>query len=209
MKKCLIVLLFFLPVAALAQVRMAVRAGMNSSSIRFYDYDPEKRNLHRVNVGTMIEIPFDENWVIYTGPYYAGKGVQFGRTSSTNKVDSFTVRLNYFELPVTIGYKFNSANENRLAIVAGLYLSYGFGGESRIITYSRPPTTQLHKKETDQYKRLDAGFNLAALYEINNRYGIRIDYSKGLSNIERVGKQKNRVFGFSLFWYLKSKKEVE
>ncbi len=204
MKKGLIVLLFCCPVVVSAQMRIAVRAGMNLATIHFTDADPEKRMLPRVHIGTMVAIPFNENWSLYTGPYYAGKGAQYGRTFSTKKVDSFTTRLNYLELPLHIGYKFSSAKENRLAIEGGPYLSYGFGGQSRIITYSSPPNTQLHKKETDQYKRLDAGFNLTALFEIKSRYGIRLDYSNSLVNIQRARKEKNRVLGISFFWFLKN-----
>jgi Outer membrane protein beta-barrel domain len=209
MKKQFAILLVCFPFWGLAQTRVALRSGINVASIHFYDFKPEKKSLARLNIGLMIEIPLEENWLLYTGPYYSGKGVIYGRTPSTNKIDSITIRLNYIELPVSIAYKFDSYNQNNLTIAAGSYISYGFNGEIHTKDSPRPPTRQLHKKETDQYKRLDMGLNLSSIYEIKSKYGIRFDYSKSLFNIQRVGKQKNSVVGFSLFWYLGKNKYQE
>lgn len=95
MRTLFIFILLSLYMAASAQAKIGLRGGMNFASIWFKDFKPEKRILHRINLGTTIEIPVDENWTFYTGPYYAGKGVIYGRTTSTGRIDSFTVRLNY------------------------------------------------------------------------------------------------------------------
>ena len=207
MRKVFLIPLLLFSFGATAQTKIGLRVGMNFASIGFNDFKPEKRMLHRLNLGTTIEIALDENWSFNTGPYYAGKGVIYGRSPSTGKIDSLTVRLNYIELPLNIGYKFSVEKDNRLAITGGPYISYGFNGEIRTINTRYPPTTHLHKKETDQYKRMELGFNFTTLYEINNHYGIRIDYSRSLSNIQRVEKEINSVIGFSAFWYFNNKEK--
>ncbi len=209
MRKVLIITILYLPCFAMAQTRVGVRGGLNFASIDFNDWKPEKRVLTRMNIGTMIEIPFDENWFLLTGPYYAGKGVVYGRSPSTNKIDSERVHLNYVELPVNIAYQFSEEKQNRLSIAGGPYISYGFNGRITTRNTPRPPTTHLHKKETGHYRRLELGFNFSSMYEIKNRYGIRLDFSKSLLKIEKFNNQKNMVFGFSFFWYLKNKKEEE
>lgn len=208
MRKSLIIILFFLSASVDAQTKIGLRAGMNFSSILFKDYKPEKKMLNRVNLGTIIGIPLDENWSVYTGPYYSGKGVVHGRTGSTGRIDSFTIRLNYIELPINIAYKFNEGRPNRLGIAGGPYIAYGFNGEMRTINSSRPPTTHLHKKETDQYKRLELGFNFTTLFEINNRYGLRVDYSRSLTNIHRAEKELNSVVGVSVYWHFKTRQKT-
>ena len=209
MRKVFFAFAFGLPVLTSAQMRIAVRAGINFASIDFNEYKPEKKILTRINIGTMIKISFNENLLFYTGPYYSGKGVIFGRSSSTNQIDSFTIRLNYIELPLNIAYKFSAEKETNFILAAGPYLSYGFNGQ--IFTRNSPqsPTIHLHKKEMDQYKRLETGINLTALYEIKNQYGIRLDYSRSLFNIRKFDKQKNIVLGFSFFRYLGKKKNIE
>jgi Outer membrane protein beta-barrel domain len=208
MKKQFLILIACLPFWGMAQTRVAVRSGINLASIRFYDFNPPKRSIPRLNIGLMVEIPLEDNWLLYTGPYYSGKGVRFGRTTSTNRVDSFTIRLNYIELPLNVAYRFDSYSQNNLIIAAGPYISYGFNGEISVKNSPQPPTTQLHKKKTDQYKRLDMGLCFSSIYEIKSKYGVRLEYSKSLFNIQRVGKEKNNVIGFSFFWYLgKNEKE--
>ena len=202
MKKGLLLLTVCIPFYAFSQTRVAVRSGPNLASIQFYDFNVPKRSLIRLNIGLMIEIPLEDNWLLYTGPYYSGKGVRYDRTPSTNRVDSITIRLNYAELPLSVAYKFDSYNQNNLIIAGGLYISYGFNGEISEKNSLQPPTKHLHKKKTDQYKRLDMGLNFSSIYEINSKYGIRVDYSKSLFNIQRIGKEKNNVFGFSFFFYL-------
>lgn len=209
MRKVLIGCILCMPLFAKSQMRLGVRAGLNFATIQFNSFNPEKKLLTRMNIGTMIEIPFDENWLLYTGPHYSGKGIIYARSFTTNKIDSVTIRLNYIELPINIGYKFSEENENRLSIAGGPYISYGFNGKISIRNSSRLPTTRLHKKETEKYKRLDLGFNFSSLYEINSSYGIRLDFSKSLLNIARFDKQKNIVIGLSFFWYLKNKKIEE
>ncbi len=207
MKILLLVPIICISFFSMAQTRIAARAGINLASINFKDFKTEKRLLTRLNAGLMIDIPLEENWSIYTGLYYAGKGVIYGRRFTANIVDSVTIRLNYIELPINIAYKFTSQNKNRFAIAAGPYIGYGFNGEIFTINSNQPPDKHLHKKETDKYKRLEVGYNLTSLYEINNKWGLRIDYSKSLLTINRYNKERNSVFGFSLFWYLNNKKE--
>lgn len=209
MRKVLLVIIFCIPFLGKAQVKWGIRAGLNFSSIKFNSFNPEKKLLTRLNAGTTIEIPIDENWLVLTGPYYAGKGIIHTRSLMSNRIDSVTIRLNYIELPINIGYKFAEENNNQFTIAGGPYISYGFNGIISIRNSQAPPTTRLHKKETDQYKRLEAGINFSGLYEIKERYGIRVDFSKSLLNIARVEKQKNIVVGFSLYWYMKKKATIE
>lgn len=207
-RKLLTAIFVLLTFSALSQTKIGWRGGMNFARM-WNDFKIKNRVVTRINIGTMIEIPIDDNWLLYTGPYYSGKGVIFGRSHSTNKIDSFTIRLNYIELPLNIAYKFSAESENRLVIAAGPYFSYGFNGQESIRNCSCPPSLHLHKKEKDQYKRMELGVNLIALYEINSKYGVRLDCSSSISTIEKCGNVKNLVFGFSFFWYLRNKNDSE
>jgi Outer membrane protein beta-barrel domain len=187
-----------------AQVYLAVRGGLNMSSIKFYDFKPEKRSLVRLTGGLLFDFPFDEKWSVNTGLGYSGKGVKHSRTPSTGKIDSFTIRLNYIELPVCIAYRLTEKEQTNFIIGAGLYLGYGFNGTISTNKGNRIITEHLHKKETDQYKRFDFGMNANIICEISPQYGLRLDYATSISNIHRVGKEKNNVLGLSFFWNFKN-----
>jgi hypothetical protein len=216
MRRPFTIFFLFLSFITPAQVKFGIKGGMNLSSFIFKqkysgytkasgDYIP------RLNAGMMIEIPLNDkdNWFLYTGPYYSGKGTKYGRTFPLTKNDSITIHLNYIELPFSFGYKFSEGNENRIITQAGVYAAYGFKG---VILYKNDPVhtkRNVHRKD-NYYKRIDAGFSLTAMYEIRSKWGIRADYSRSFLDITRYrNKENNNVFGCSFFWYFGKKKEKE
>lgn len=170
-------------------------------------YD-EKKHLGafipRVQIGTILEIPINENWRLHTSPYYSGKGCRYGNTFLI-KNDSERIYLNYIELPVQIMYKLPGENLNKFLVGGGLYIGYGFNGA---ILYKDDPArteTHLHRKDS-YYKRWDFGYSLNSSYSINRKYGIKAGFSHSLINMYRDGdymnKVKNIVFALSLFGFI-------
>lgn len=215
MRKSFTIILLCLTFLTSAQVKVGIKGGLNLSSIIFRpDYSGDGKGsgvyIPRFNAGMMIEIPLNDkdNWVLYTGSYYSGKGTRYGRTLPSLKRDSISIHLNYIELPVNIGYKFSAGNSNRLIAQAGIYAAYGFKGER---FYKNDPVhteRNLHRKDR-YYKRIDAGFSVNARYEIKEKWGIGLDYSRSLFDITRYrNKETNNVFGFSLFWYLNNHRPI-
>ena len=99
MRNPLLGILLGIPILSIGQINVGIQAGMNLTSINFKNFNVEKRNLTRLNAGLMMNIPLEENWSIYTGLYYSGKGVKHSRTYTSNKIDSVTIRLNYIQSP--------------------------------------------------------------------------------------------------------------
>lgn len=213
MRKLIFVTLLLISFDSFAQTRVGLRGGLNFSNFITGPQSPGDKSysgtlLTRINAGLQIEIPLndDDNWFLYTGPYYAGKGNRV-RNYWVPNFDTIVTRLNYIELPVSVVYKFFEGNNKRLVAGAGIFSGYGFGG--KVLYYNDPEHTikNLHKPDK-RYKRFDAGFNIITALEIDNRFGIRLDYSRSLFDISRYKwKEHNNTFGFSFFWYLNSKKE--
>jgi hypothetical protein len=196
--------LFMATSAVYCQTRIAANAGVNFSNIHFkYEGVPVFSGvlIPRLNAGLIVEIPLEKNWHLYISPAYSGKGTNYGKALLTGKRDSFRIRLNYLELPVNIGYKFSSGN-NKIIISGGVFGGWGFGGKMWTTPSPVPPTKNLHRKKTDEYKRVEFGYDISTLYEVNNAWGIKMNYSGSMFNIHRSSKQRNNVFGFSLFLFL-------
>jgi hypothetical protein len=209
--RTILLLLFvavLLPVEA--QWRFGLKAGLNRSNL-VYRWEHHESNsgaaITRFAGGFQIEIPLDEQWYLHTGPYYSGKGANLFVSDSTMKQDSERVRLNYIELPLMVVYKFPTDKKNQFLLSSGFYLGYGFNGT---IAWKggRPPTQKhIHRKEEEDYRRFEPGWMISAMYEIKSRYGLRLDFSKSLLNIQHPdGIQKNRVMGFSFYWYVMRKR---
>lgn len=199
MRNFLLAISFLLPLLSQGQATIGIEAGMNLASIRFKDYKPPKRILPGFNADVFMQIPFDEKWSFKTGLRYSGKGVIYERTPSTGRIDSFTIRLNYIELPLMIAYRLSPEKTSGLVLSAGPTVGYGFNGRIRVNHSNRPPTIHLHREETDQYKRIEIGYEFCTEYRINNRYGVRFHLCGSLLNIQRADKEWNRVYGFSFY----------
>lgn len=213
MRKLLIILQILFPLITFAQVRIGVRGGINLAQFVYrpaYEEDTKGAGslLFRFNAGLQLEIPLNDNdnWFLYSGPFYSGKGNRVRAKYRTPDFDTITTYLNYVELPVLAAYKFYTGENNRLVAAAGPYIAYGFKGKQ--ITANSPNRTKrnLHRSES-YYKRFDWGFAVSGMIEHREKFGIRFDYSRSIDDISRnKWKYTNNAFGFSLFWYL-SKKE--
>jgi Outer membrane protein beta-barrel domain len=204
-------ILFLLLVAAFlpceAQLRLGLKGGMNVSNLvhRWDRHDSRITGaaITRLKGGLLVEIPLEDQWYINTGISYSGKGANMFMTTSMKK-DSQRVRLNYLEIPAMVVYKFPSEKENRFLLSSGPYLGYGFNGSIAWKGGSIPTKKHIHRKEEEEYRRFELGWMISAIYEIKSRYGLRLDYSKSLLNIQHPEtRQKNIVIGFSFYWFLK------
>ncbi|HOZ67830.1 MAG TPA: porin family protein [Chitinophagaceae bacterium] len=199
-------MLYFLP--AEAQWRLGFRAGLNGSNLVHRSDRHDKRTtgavVSRLNGGLLLEIPLEDQWYINTGIHYSGKGANMFASDSTMKKDSERVRLNYLEIPVMVVYKFPSEKENQFILSSGPYIGYGFNGTINWKGGFIPTKDQVHRKEEEEYRRFELGWMISAIYEIKSRYGLRLDFSKSLLNIQHPEtRQKNIVIGFSFYWFLK------
>lgn len=217
MRKHLVILLMLtLPVSLFTQTRIGLKGGVNMTNFIDRPDDDGDRKwrgsfLFRFNIGTQIEVPLndDDNWFLYTGPYYTGKGSGTGRKLFSAKDDTLRTFLNYIEIPINVGHKFSAESENRFSVSGGAYIGYGFNGR-RLWKGGSPPTDRnLHRKGS-YYKRFDIGFAVSGMLEHKEKFGIRFDYSRSLIDISRKKwKEINNVFGFSFFWYLPQKSRMD
>lgn len=218
MRKILLVLLFILPGLMHAQIRFAPRLGFNLANIvtRPYYSDEKKYSgayLARMNAGFMTEIPLNDNdnWFLYTGLYYSGKGYRDDITRPRYSFDTTITYLNYIEIPANIAFKFSKDNENRFIAFIGPYAAYGFKG--KIIYHNNPSLTKRNLHRSDSwYKRIDIGMAAGIMYEIKKRFSVRAEYTRSLFDISRSRykwKQNNNVFSLSFLCYLKKHKEPE
>lgn len=216
MRKLLFITLSIFPLLTIAQTRIGTRGGINLANFIYrpvYTGDTKGSGalLFRFNAGTQIEIPLNDKdkWFLYTGPFYSGKGNRVRAKYREPAFDTSVTYLNYIELPLLVGYKFETEGKNRLAAAAGPYVAYGFNG--RVEYHNSPDRTKRNLHRSDgYYKRIDIGFSVSGMLEHKEKFGLRFDYSRSIPDISRnKWKQTNNVFGLSFFWYLSEKKNTE
>ncbi len=110
-----------------------VKSGINIS-----DYHGVSTDKSRVgfNLGITVDFKVATNWYVLTGLEYTVKGAKSKGYIEQDAPDGhkYNLRtkdnLNYLQLPLQAGYKFNLSDDVRLMVHAGGYMAYGVGGKA-------------------------------------------------------------------------------
>lgn len=219
MKKDLLffVLFFVLSMNTMSVAQtLGVRAGLNLSSVLVKDggitYSDDYELLIGFHIGTAIEFPINDQFVIQTGLLFTSRGFKDEQEFAADIAGEISKRelkksLYYLNMPLN-GKIYVDAGSIRVYGLFGPYVGLGlFGKTKRRFEYGGNVDTYQSDVEwgddgsQSDFKRLDFGLNFGAGIEIKS-FQIGVNYGLGLANIapdERfVGDNKNRVIQLAL-----------
>lgn len=195
-------------VAANAQMRFGVKAGLNFSNVSM-KLGGEKVDDLKMRFGgqfgVLAQFELTENVALQPEVMYSTMGTkseEFGVTTTT--------KLNYLQIPINVMYKFGSGSAKPY-ITAGPYLGYAINGKTEFdydlgdINFKQIsiPVNEVDIEfgdEEGQMKRLDFGIGIGAGIELKH-FQFGVNYSLGLANIMGAGDSdnsaKNRLFSVS------------
>jgi len=146
-----------------------------------------------------VEKPLKHSFYFEAGLGIAGKGVTTFDNSQTS-----TYQLTYLDIPLDLLYKFSIPALGKLYVGAGPYISAGLSGNVQYENTNNSTGLAIEYGKDNDYKRIDAGANFAAGFELNNHLTFNTNYSLGLNNIapdnpnDGINSIKNRVFSIGL-----------
>lgn len=194
--------------AAQAQQKISfgARIGTNFTNVTGKDAaDKKLDNKMKVgfHLGVNAEVNLADEFYLQPGLLFSTKGAKSGEGESKT-----TVNISYVEIPVNFIYK-PELGEGKLLLGAGPYLGIGVGGK---VKSGDASSSIKFKNKVDpehagaQLKRMDAGANLLAGYELSSKISVQLNAQLGLTNInpkmegdsESKAKSKNTGFGISL-----------
>ncbi|WP_298739391.1 porin family protein [uncultured Chitinophaga sp.] len=222
MKKQVVLVLLALvgTLSTYAQVSFGVKAGYNNSGISGDASDLSKR-LSGFHAGGIADITLAENFSLQPQLLFIMKGVKSASYTETIEGIEFNfpeqkLTLNYLELPVNFMYK-HEAGAGSIFVGAGPYLGFGLSGKAKAsgeedgkVKFDGRKAEEIGEDDeaTLHLKRLDAGANFLAGYELKNGLLFSVNYSLGLTNLDPDGgKSKNNYFGVSVGYLFKTKKK--
>lgn len=106
--------------------------------------------------------------------------------------------LNYLQLPINVGIKYNINNDLNISAFTGPYFAVALGGTVK--EGDEKEDIKFGNTVEDNYKRFDFGWNIGAGVEFKSVF-FKINYELGLSNLSPIsdfGKVKNRNFALSV-----------
>ena len=184
-----VVITTFLTTTIFAQSKTSfgIRAGVNFQNLNGKDAEGDKlENKLKTgfNAGVNAEIPVGIDFYLQPGLLFSTKGAK------ANAGDA-TTNLSYVELPVNFIYK-PELGTGRMVLGFGPYVGYALSGK-----YKNGAIESDIKfgDQLDELKRLDAGANLLAGYEFNNKLSFQLNAGLGLLDIHNkpVGDNKSSI----------------
>ena len=145
-----------------------INAGINDNTPRGNVMSHKARYGFNVGVCGELELP-----KLAPG-LYTTAGLSFKQKGFINWGDGRGM-LNYLELPIHPGYKFNLGKHTKLLFEIGPYLAYGLGGKSAVG----------RKMFSDYYfKRFDVGMDAVIGLEFNKHLQLKLSYQHGLRQLQ-------------------------
>lgn len=223
MKKQVVLVLLALvgTLSTYAQVSFGIKAGYNNSGVSG-EGDEFSKRLSGFHAGGIADISLAENFSLQPQLLFIMKGAK--SESYTETIAGVEIQypeqkltLNYLELPVNFLYK-HEAGAGSIFVGAGPYLGFGLSGKIKADGLDEEGKVKFDGKKDSEVdendeaavhlKRLDAGANFLAGYELKNGLLFSVNYSLGLTNLDPDGnKSKNNYFGVSVGYLFKTKKK--
>jgi len=188
-----------------------IKAGVNFQNLTGKDVNGDKMNNELkagfgAGVNALIPIATD---------FYIQPGVEFNQKGAKSNDGQYKTSLSYIDIPVSIVYK-PLVGTGHVIFGFGPYVGFGVGGQVKgaggntDVKFKNDVTFNDLNSGNVYFKRMDAGANIFAGYEMSNKASIQLNTQLGLikvnPNIEGIpddqSSVKNTGFGISLGYRL-------
>ncbi len=168
-----------------------------------------------LQMGIVIYAPFkNSDFAIQPALLFKGKGYRFDENTIFFDVEVTSSPL-YFHIPIPIVYNFNIGKTSLFA-GAGLYMSYGIGGEvdtkgdvGDLDFFTDSDIEWGNERGEDTYSPFDWGAVFAVGLRVTPSLQLDLSYEAGIRNIAPEGDEDNSVnnnsFGINLTYFFTSK----
>ena len=187
------------------------KAGVNFQNLTGKDVNGDKLDnklKSGLALGVNAQIPVATD-------FYIQPGVEFNQKGAKSNDGNYTTSLSYIDIPVSLVYK-PMLGTGRLILGFGPYVGFGVGGKVKgggstaDVKFDNDITISDFNTGNAYFKRMDAGANFLAGYEMSSKLSLQLNAQLGLvkinPKIEEVPNDqssvKNTGFGLSLGYRL-------
>ncbi len=177
-------------VGANAQLSLNPEAGVNFANMTDGDM------ITAWKAGALVNIGVYKGFYIEPGIFYSVKGTKATENIPPLGTVEAKMNLNYLEIPVNLGYRYDFANAGGIFVTAGPYMGIGLNGKAKVSSNGMSADADL--KAGDDFERIDFGLNFSLGYMSPWGVYIRGQYGLGLKDAVEGGSSKHSVIGVSL-----------
>jgi len=210
-KGVLLVSALFLSEETQAQIRLGIKAGINSSTNHVPNVESDVSVRSRIDFqgGVLVDIPMANSFSLQPALLVSTKGSKVnallidGNTGSVVSPINNSIKLVYAEIPVLALFRRCIHQSFRFYGGVGPYVGIGLGGKikSSYNPLAKDVVFGSGNVGSNSFRRFDYGASAAAGIEIN-RLLIGVNYNYGLIDLGRAtSKSYNRTLGITIgFW---------
>jgi len=187
------------------------KAGVNFQNLTGKDVNGDKLD-NKLKAGLALGVNAQ---IPVATDFYIQPGVEFNQKGAKSNDGNYTTSLSYIDIPVSLVYK-PMLGTGRLILGFGPYVGFGVGGKVKgggstaDVKFDNDITISDFNTGNAYFKRLDAGANFLAGYEMSSKLSLQLNAQLGLvkinPKIEEVPNDqssvKNTGFGLSLGYRL-------
>lgn len=187
-----------------AQITSGLRVAYNHANAANPAENIRLASLNRFQFGVFGKFSMYKNFFLKGSLIYNQKGNFYDDNNMIADAGKrVTVKLDYIEASVDIGYAVRLTGKHHIHLAAGPYLAYGINGTEKgngetlmgpiVINRKVAFTNSKYYDGTKlQIKPIDAGLNFNVGYQFR-KYGLFFNYGLGLTNRDIWSKSFNRV----------------
>lgn len=213
MKKTMLILYtIFISVTVMAQnekVKLGVKAGLNISSLNFYESELSSSSKTGFTAGLMVEIPVAKNFSLQPELLYSQQGTKtsFFDQDVTNSNFKGTIELNYLNIPLMLKYYVIKGLSLQAGPQIGLLLKANSKYQDNFLGYENQESFNLKKYSSG----IDTSINFGLGYQFKDKFYTDFRYNISYSNVFKDGDanyfinhdMKNRVFQITIGYFFK------
>ena len=187
------------------------KAGVNFQNLTGKDVNGDKLD-NKLKAGLALGVNAQ---IPVATDFYIQPGVEFNQKGAKSNDGNYTTSLSYIDIPVSLVYK-PMLGTGRLILGFGPYVGFGVsgkvkgGGSTADVKFDNDITISDFNTGNAYFKRMDAGANFLAGYEMSSKLSLQLNAQLGLvkinPKIEEVPNDqssvKNTGFGLSLGYRL-------
>jgi len=187
------------------------KAGVNFQNLTGKDVNGDKLD-NKLKAGLALGVNAQ---IPVATDFYIQPGVEFNQKGAKSNDGNYTTSLSYIDIPVSLVYK-PMLGTGRLILGFGPYVGFGVGGKVKgggstaDVKFDNDITISDFNTGNAYFKRMDAGANFLAGYEMSSKLSLQLNAQLGLvkinPKIEEVPNDqssvKNTGFGLSLGYRL-------
>ena len=188
-----------------------IKAGVNFQNLTGKDESGDKLD-NKLKTGLALGVNAQ---IPVATDFYIQPGIEFNQKGAKSNDGDMKVNLSYIDVPVSLVYK-PVVGAGRVIFGFGPYIGFGIGGKVKGEGFESDVKFQNEVTASDitsgnaYFKRIDAGANIFAGYEMSNKISLQLNTQLGLVKINPTlqgssgdeSSVKNTGFGVSLGYRL-------